>query len=85
MRLYAALFAVGLVVYRLVAGSRLTHQSAAPHFVYQAAAWLDGHANVGQTLLNDDWSRLSLIHSRGRFDYVALKPCGADDCAPVRC
>jgi len=59
---YAALFVVGLVVYGLVAGAtRLTHQSEAPHFVYQADAWLHGHADVAPPLPNDDWAIVETV------------------------
>lgn len=37
-----ALFGLGVVVYSLVAGGRIQRQSRDPHFVYQAAAWLQG-------------------------------------------
>src|SRR3954469_15768326 len=43
VRLYAVLFAIGLVIYGVVAWDRVLHPSAAPHFVYQADAWLGGH------------------------------------------
>ena len=56
MRLYAALFAIGLVVYGALAGGRLTRQSGAPHFVYQADAWLHGQVSVDGPLPNDDWA-----------------------------
>ncbi len=40
--LYAALFAIGLAVYGVFAWDRIGRQSGAPHFVYQADAWLRG-------------------------------------------
>ena len=40
--LYAALFAIGFVVYGLFAWDRIGRQSGSPHFVYQADAWLRG-------------------------------------------
>ncbi len=46
LRLYAALFAIGLVVYGLLAWGRLGTQSGAPHFVYQADAWLHGEIAI---------------------------------------
>lgn len=62
MRLYAVLFAVGLVVYGVVAGpTRLTHQSEAPHFVYQADAWLHGSVAVQPPLPNDDWAQVERV------------------------
>ncbi len=59
--LYGVLFVVGLVVYGFVAGSRLTHQSEAPHFVFQANAWLHGHADVEPPLPNDDWAQVETV------------------------
>jgi hypothetical protein len=44
--LYAALFAIGLAVYGLFAWDRIGKQSAAPHFVYQADAWLHGEVAI---------------------------------------
>ena len=56
MRLHAALFAIGLVVYGALAWDRLGKQSGAPHFVYQADAWLHGQVSVDRPLPNDDWA-----------------------------
>ena len=61
MRLYAALYAIGLVVYGAVAGDRLWHPSAAPHFVYQADAWLHGHASIDGPLAGDDWAKVETV------------------------
>ena len=61
MRLYALLFAIGLVVYGSVAASRLGHQSEAPHFVFQAAAWLHGKAEIEPPLPNDDWAQVEHV------------------------
>jgi hypothetical protein len=41
-----AVFALAFVVYAAVAGPRLLHPSADTHFVAQAAAWLEGHADI---------------------------------------
>lgn len=46
MRLYAALFAIGLVAYGVLAWDRIATQSPAPHFVYQADAWLRGELAI---------------------------------------
>jgi len=46
VRLYAALFAIGLVVYGAFAWDRIGRQSPAPHFVYQADAWLRGELAI---------------------------------------
>ncbi len=61
MRLYAALFAIGLVVYGAFAWSRLGKQSGAPHFVYQADAWLNGSLAVEPPLPNDDWAVVETV------------------------
>lgn len=45
-RLYLALFLIGLVGYGVVAWGRIWDQSKAPHFVYQADAWLSGKTSI---------------------------------------
>jgi hypothetical protein len=61
VRLYAALFVIGLVVYGALAGSRIQRPSAAPQFVYQADAWLHGHLNVEPPLVDNDWAKLETV------------------------
>jgi hypothetical protein len=61
VRLYAALFAIGLVVYGALAGSRITKQSQAPQFVFQADAWLHGQAHVDPPLVDNDWAKLETV------------------------
>lgn len=61
MRLYAALFAIGLVVYGIVAWDRTLRQSPAPHFVYQADAWLAGRAAIQPPLKGDDWAKVETV------------------------
>ena len=61
MRLYAVLFAIGLTVYGLVAWDRIGHPSPAPHFVYQADAWLHGHAAIDPPLTGDDWAKVETV------------------------
>jgi hypothetical protein len=61
VRLYAALFVIGLVVYGALAASRLGKQSQAPQFVYQADAWLHGHLDVAPPLVDNDWAKLETI------------------------
>ncbi|HEY5924758.1 MAG TPA: hypothetical protein VIV11_23925 [Kofleriaceae bacterium] len=61
MRLYAALFVIGLVVYGALAGSRITKQSQAPQFVYQADAWLHGQASIDPPLVDNDWAKLDTV------------------------
>jgi hypothetical protein len=76
VRWYAALFAIGLVVYGALAWDRLGAQSVAPHFVYQADAWLRGHAWIEQPVpggWGNDWARVETVElddgslARGRF------------------
>jgi hypothetical protein len=59
--LYAALFAIGLVVYGALAGSRITKQSQAPQFVFQADAWLSGQAHVDPPLVDNDWAKIETV------------------------
>ncbi len=47
-RPHILLFVLGLVVYGAVAGPRLAEQSANPHFVYQADAWLSGQLSLDE-------------------------------------
>jgi len=59
--LLAALFAIGLAVYGALAWDRLGKQSPAPHFVYQADAWLHGRVAVAKPLPNDDWAVVETV------------------------
>lgn len=61
MRLYAVLFAIGLAGYGALAWDRLGHPSPAPHFVYQADAWLHGRAAIDPPLTGDDWARVETV------------------------
>jgi len=61
VRLPAALFAIGLVIYGLVAWDRLGRQSSAPHFVYQAHAWLQGDVAIQPPLKGDDWAKVETV------------------------
>ncbi|CAN5917655.1 hypothetical protein BH11MYX3_BH11MYX3_14340 [soil metagenome] len=61
MRLYAVLFAIGLIVYGTVAWDRVGHQSPAPHFVYQANAWLHGSLAIDPPLKGDDWAKIETV------------------------
>lgn len=45
-RIQLGLFALGALVFGLVADGRLKRQSPDPHFVYQADAWLHGHLST---------------------------------------
>ena len=61
MRLYAALFVIGLAVYGVLAGDRLGKQSQAPQFVYQADAWLSGQLHVDPPLVDNDWAKIETV------------------------
>jgi hypothetical protein len=61
VRLYAALFLVGLVGYGLVAWDRIGRPSSDPHFVYQADAWLHGRAAIAPPLAGDDWAQVETV------------------------
>jgi hypothetical protein len=67
-RIHALLFLVGLLVYGALAHDRLGHQSSDPHFVYQADAWLHGHAAiVPPPARGDDWAKVETVRlSDGR-------------------
>lgn len=78
MRLYAALFVIGLAVYGALAGSRITKQSPAPQFVFQADAWLHGHLAVEPPLIDADWARVENVTlangRRAQGKYLVTKP-----------
>jgi hypothetical protein len=61
VKLYAALFAIGLVVYGALASDRLGKQSQAPQFVYQADAWLHGHASIQPPFVDNDWAKVDTV------------------------
>ncbi|MGQ0507347.1 MAG: hypothetical protein ACT4TC_18735 [Myxococcaceae bacterium] len=52
------LFVVSFVVLALFSSQRFLRQSAAPHFVYQARAWLEGRVDVDPEVLPniEDWA-----------------------------
>ena len=60
-RLHLALFAIGFAVFCVVTGRQLFHQSAAPHYVYQADAWLHGQLSVDEPVTGDDWARVETV------------------------
>lgn len=61
MRLYAALFVIGLAVYSTIAWDRIWRPSPAPHFVIQADAWLHGRAEIAPPLVGDDWAKIETV------------------------
>ncbi len=67
--LEAALLAGSLVVFALFSGPRLLRQSHAPHFVYQADAWLHGQLHLRASPPDEnDWARV------GDRWYVSFPP-----------
>jgi len=61
VKLYAALYAIGLVIYGALAWGRIGTQSQAPQFVYQADAWLHGHLSIEPPLVDNDWAKLETV------------------------
>ena len=57
-RVEIALFAICLVTFAFFSSQRFLRQSAAPHFVYQAQAWLEGRLDVDPEVLPnlEDWA-----------------------------
>lgn len=57
-RVELVLFAVSLFTLTMFSGQRFWRQSAAPHFVYQAKAWLDGRQDIDPDVLPnlEDWA-----------------------------
>jgi hypothetical protein len=60
-RIYVGLYVVGLLVFGSVAGGPLWTTSSAPHFVYQADAWLHGHLDIRDGVAGDDWAKLETV------------------------
>lgn len=69
--IYLALFALGLVAYGTLAGSRLAGPSADVHFVYQAHAWLSGRLSIAPM-------------PRGADDPARVETVALDDGTEVR-
>lgn len=65
-----SLYATGLVVYGALAGDRLMRQSAAPHFVLQAQAWLAGRADIEPPWTGDDWAKVETVEVRDADGHV---------------
>ncbi len=57
-RVELLLFAVSFLTLAMFSGQRFLRQSEAPHFVYQAKAWLEGHGHIEQDVLPnyEDWA-----------------------------
>jgi hypothetical protein len=68
-RLELALLLGSFAVLALFSGSRFLHQSRAPHFIYQADAWLHGQLHLRSPPPDDnDWARV------GSRWYVSFPP-----------
>ena len=57
-RVELVLFALSFFTLTMFSGQRFLRQSAAPHFVYQAKAWLDGRQDIDPEVLPnlEDWA-----------------------------
>ena len=57
-RVEVTLFAVTFFVFSAFSGQRFWRQSAAPHFVYQSKAWLEGRTDIDPEVLPnlEDWA-----------------------------
>ncbi len=78
LRLHAALFVVGLIVYGGMSGSRMSKQSTDPHFVFLADAVLKGKLSIDvppgkRQPKGDDWAKIETVELnngstvRGRY------------------
>lgn len=68
-RVQLILLLVGLIVYGVLSGSRLTKQSSDPHFVLLANAWLNGRMTIDvppgkRQPKGDDWARVDTVQLR---------------------
>ena len=93
MRLYAALYAIGLVVYGVLAWDRIGAQSVAPQYVYQADAWLHGRVDVEPNRADADWAQVETVvlddGSEARGRRLKSRPgwfrtLAGDELAPAR-
>src|SRR4051812_4397027 len=57
-RIELGLFAVSFLVLASFSSQRFLRQSEAPHFVYQAKGWLEGHLDLDPRVLPnlEDWA-----------------------------
>jgi hypothetical protein len=58
---FLALYVIGLLVFGSVTGSRLWKTSSAPHFVFQADAWIHGHIAITDGITGDDWAKIETV------------------------
>jgi hypothetical protein len=86
-RFHLALFAIGFAVFGAMTGRQLFHQSSAPHYVYQADAWLKGQLSIDEPVTGDDWARVETVTlddgttARGRrmMTQRAFRTTGGDE------
>ncbi|HZH02642.1 MAG TPA: hypothetical protein VEY30_02590, partial [Myxococcaceae bacterium] len=59
-------------------GRRFLRQSAAPHFIYQARAWLEGRTDIDPAVLPnlEDWACVREVE--GRKSRCEGRPCPTD-------
>lgn len=72
-----AVFVVALAILAAFSNRRLLHQSKAPHFVYQAMAWLDGSLEIPVDPPNqEDWVKLGerIYQSFPAFPALVMLP-----------
>ncbi|MFN0063251.1 MAG: hypothetical protein ACKVPX_12165 [Myxococcaceae bacterium] len=65
-RVELILFGLAFFVFASFSGPRFSRQSAAPHFVYQAKAWLEGRLDIDARVLpnREDWACVRRIDGR---------------------
>lgn len=62
-RVELSLFAGFVIIFALFSSQRFLRQSAAPHFVYQAKAWLEGRTDLDPEVLPnlEDWACVRVV------------------------
>lgn len=77
-RVELILFAVSFFTLAMFSGQRFLRQSAAPHFVYQAKAWLDGRQDIDPEVLPnfEDWA---CVRDVGGVKQRCTRPLTASD------
>jgi len=67
---------IGFVVLAMFSGQRFLRQSAAPHFVYQAQAWLDGRTDIDPNVLPniEDWACVRMVNGEKTRCPVPTQP-----------
>ncbi|MCU0696771.1 MAG: cell envelope integrity protein CreD [Myxococcaceae bacterium] len=77
-RVELTLFAVAFFALMMFSGQRFLRQSAAPHFVYQAKAWLEGRQDIAADVLPnfEDWACVREVNG---VKERCRQPLGPDD------